>query len=108
MKTKMQSEQAIQTPNTKVHAFNTGRGYTSNGQRIAWTLLSTGNVAMLDIDRGIDYILVFSSDDAPTRNSEVLHAYDNNRSTKVWNEAEYKEARELQSALHAAAMGVRS
>jgi hypothetical protein len=94
----------------KIHAFNTKRLYTAKGQRIAWTLLSTGNVAMVDIDRGIDYILVRGpwdkEDNTPVTNGEVMDLYDNNRSQKVWNEAEWKEAQTLQAALNAAAAAV--
>ena len=33
--------------------FNTGRTYTTNGQRIACALLDNGNIVFNDIDRGI-------------------------------------------------------
>jgi hypothetical protein len=84
-----------------IHAFNTGRGYTAKGQRIAWTVLSTGNAAMLDIDRGIDYILI--KGEYAWSNQSVLHAYDHNRTTRDWDAPEYAEARALQEALRAAA-----
>jgi len=85
----------------KISAFNTKRQYTAKGQRIAWCLLSTGNVAMVDIDRGIDYVLWTKGQENLT-NSDVMDAYDNNRSTRVWDEMEYQESRDLQAALTAA------
>lgn len=68
-------------------AFNTGRQYSANGQRIAWTVLSTGNVAMVDVDRGIDYVLVV----AEPSNSGVLAAYDAS-AFAPYNAEEYNEA----------------
>jgi hypothetical protein len=82
-----------------ISAFNTGRQYTAKGQRIAWVQLSTNNVAMVDIDRGIDYILII--DETPT-NQSVLAAYDAN-DTARWNEVEYAEFRTVEKALEAAA-----
>lgn len=85
----------------QIHAFNTQRGYSKHGQRIAWTILSTGNIAMVDVDRGIDYVLVHRSDITP-RDSTVLALYDANK-TAPWNPAEYSEARKLEAALSEAA-----
>lgn len=88
----------------KIQAFNTRRLYTVHGQRIAWTVLSTGNVAMVDIDRHIDYTLVIPGE--PT-NRTVLEAYDSNSyqdvRTAPWNRAEHDEAYALQKELYAAA-----
>ena len=56
-------------------AFNTGRTYTEHGQRIAAKRLDCGAIIMLDIDRGIDYLL------HPTTQltrADVMHAYDIN------------------------------
>jgi hypothetical protein len=92
---------------TNIHAFNTGRGYSVNGQRIAWAVLSTGNVAMLDIDRGIDYVLLFNGQGDTATNREVLNRYDSNNTAR-WNAAESKEARALEPALKAAALAVQS
>jgi hypothetical protein len=86
----------------KIHAFNTGRLYTEHGQRIAWCVLSTGNVAMWDRDRFIDYVLPFPVESPPVRDSEILAAYDR-MERAPYNEAEYREAHELQSALNEAA-----
>jgi hypothetical protein len=88
---------------TSVHAFNTKRQYTANGQRIAWTLLSTGNIAMVDIDRGIDYILVRAGTGLPLTNSTVLALYDGNKTQRVWNRTEYDEAYAARATLEAAA-----
>lgn len=81
------------------NAFNTGRLYTEAGQRIAWTVLSTGNVAMYDVDRMIDYVLSIprAAGSVPT-NVQVLHAYDFNLHPE-FNSEERHEARELEKAL---------
>jgi hypothetical protein len=34
--------------------FNTGRGYTDKGQRVAAALLDNGDIYFVDVDRGID------------------------------------------------------
>jgi hypothetical protein len=54
-------------------AFNTGRLYTEHGQRIAAQRLDSGAILMLDIDRGIDYLLHPAT--ALTR-ADVMRAYD--------------------------------
>ena len=54
-------------------AFQTGRYYGQQGQRIAYTVLPNGMTAFNDIDRGIDGC--FYLGDTPT-DSEVLNAYD--------------------------------
>lgn len=54
-------------------AFNTGRTYTTEGQRIAAKRLDGGAIIMLDIDRGIDYLLHPTTQLTRT---EVLRAYD--------------------------------
>ena len=85
-----------------IHAFNTGRLYTADGQQIAWCVLSSGNVAMRDVCRMIDYVLQI--DGTPTDRS-VLAAYDANR-TAPFNRADLDEAFQLQRALGAAARAV--
>jgi hypothetical protein len=87
----------------KIRAFNTGRLYSEKGQRIGWAILSTGNVAMYDVDRMIDYVLQMAA--PPQRNSDVLSAYDAT-ARAPYNEAEYAEARALQSELIAAAQAL--
>jgi hypothetical protein len=37
--------------------FNSGRSYTAAGQRIAAIEVQPGIVYMLDVDRGVDYLL---------------------------------------------------
>lgn len=56
-------------------AFNTGRGYTDKGQRIAATKLECGRVLFVDIDRGITYATA-----APCEltQRDVMTAYDYN------------------------------
>ena len=56
--------------------FNTGRTYTEHGQRIAAQRLDSGHIVMLDIDRGIDYVLPTSTEFSPRG---VMSAYDHNR-----------------------------
>lgn len=85
--------------------FNTGRLYTDGGQRIAWQVLSTGNVVMVDASRLVDYVLVVPD---PT-NERVLAAYDSvshsNPGNKQapFNSAEMTEARALHPMLRAVA-----
>lgn len=57
-----------------IYAFNTKRLYTVKGQRIAWTVLKSGNVGMYDVDRFILYILSFKHTEVNDR--LVLMAYD--------------------------------
>ncbi len=88
----------------QIHAFNTRRGYTAHGQRIAWAVLSTGRVAMVDIDRHIDYTLHVSG--TPS-NQTVLAAYDANNTVR-WDETENREVRALRDLLYSAARGAPS
>lgn len=57
----------------KTISFNTGRGYTTKGQRIAAGQLDCGRVLFVDIDRGLDYVTA-----APCELSQraVMRAYD--------------------------------
>ena len=56
--------------------FNTGRNYTEHGQRIAAQRVASGAVVMIDIDRGIDYLLPTSTE---FTQRGVMSAYDHNR-----------------------------
>ena len=61
---------------TTIH-FNTGRQYTTNGQRITATLHSDGVVTFFDHDRGVDgefelFGVVFTQ-------AVVMRVYDNDR-----------------------------
>lgn len=88
----------------KIHAFNTQRLYSTKGQRIAWTILSTGNIAVVDIDRHIDYILKQPESSIRVDNWTVLDLYDHADSSVLpWNMAEHAEFREIQNELIAAA-----
>ena len=60
-------------PNTI--AFNTGRTYSEHGQRIAARRLECGAIAMMDIDRHIDYLL--PADTGLTQRA-IMRAYDEN------------------------------
>ena len=96
-------------------AFNTGRLYTASGQRIAWTPIAPGYVAMYDLDRMIDYVLCVPG--IPDDRS-VLRAYDTHGSylgldaagrdirqnnVAPWDAQLYDAARKLEPQLIAAA-----
>lgn len=85
-----------------IRTFNTGRLYTSAGQRIAYCVLSTGNVAMCDRDRYIDYVLACEPNDRA-----VLDAYDNH-AYPPFNADERREAYELRHVLYEAALAAPS
>jgi len=53
--------------------FNTGREYSANGQRVIATLLDTGNIVLLDIDRHIDLMLLAG---VGFNEREIMQAYD--------------------------------
>ena len=59
----------------KTLAFNTGRTYTENGQRIAATQLESGHIVILDIDRHIDVIFPVGVEFTQT---DIMWAYDRN------------------------------
>jgi hypothetical protein len=86
---------------TTIQAFNTRRLYSKHGQRIAYARLKSGNVAMVDIDRHLDYVLLHRPDFTPNHAS-VLRAYDANR-TASYSKEEYEEAEALRAALEVAA-----
>jgi hypothetical protein len=56
-------------------AFNTGRQYSEAGQRIAAAQLPNGDIAMLDIDRNIDYLIPAGA--CILNEYKILCAYDN-------------------------------
>jgi len=86
-------------------AFNTNRGYTTHGQRIAATQLDDGSVAFCDIDRGIDYITTGPCD---LTQSAVMSAYDHNRTEGRWYALPDDLRDEIKAKLHAAARTVKS
>ena len=53
--------------------FNTGREYSAHGQRVIATLLDTGNIIMIDIDRHIDLMLLAG---VGFNQREIMQAYD--------------------------------
>jgi S-methylmethionine-dependent homocysteine/selenocysteine methylase len=57
----------------RIISFNTGRGYTEAGQRIAATQLDDGRVVFVDVDRGIRYATA-----APCELTQraIMRAYD--------------------------------
>jgi len=68
-----------------IQAFNTGRTYTREGQRIAYTVVSRdaddflqlATVAFYDVDRMVDGVLTIAVDpEAAVKDRDVLNAYD--------------------------------
>jgi hypothetical protein len=57
----------------KFISFNTGRGYTVHGQRIAATQLTDGRVQFVDIDRGINHV---TQNECELTQAAVMRAYD--------------------------------
>ena len=70
-----------------IKTFNTGAGYSQEGQRIAYMPLAhrgdaTMLVAMVDADRGINYVLAVAY---PYDDEAVAQAYLNNRTeSNMW------------------------
>lgn len=62
----------------KTLSFNTGREYTSKGQRIAATQLEGGEIVMMDIDRQIDVMLPAGVE---FTQADIMFAYDRNMYT---------------------------
>ena len=89
----------------KIIAFNTGRGYTAHGQRIAATQLSDGSVAFCDIDRGIDYITTGPCD---LTQSAVMSAYDTNWTDGRWYALPDDLRHEIKTKLQDVARAVKS
>jgi hypothetical protein len=65
----------------KTISFNTGRGYTENGQRIAAGQLDCGRVLFVDIDRGIDYV---TAEPCELSQRAVMRAYDYDSTTSAY------------------------
>lgn len=91
----------------KIHVFNTLRLYSEYGQRIAWTILSTGNIGMVDVDRYLDYVLKRPAHTYTRLDTAyVLSAYDNHRVTPFSME-EFKEFEGVKSRLRLEALKYR-
>ena len=96
-------------------AWNTHRGYTDAGQRIAAAVLEDGRVAFVDVDRQIDGITIASVFDVtppqgrrPTPSeieSFLMKEYDYLRCTWGLHDPEIVE---LRDRLRQAALGVQS
>lgn len=90
----------------KIKAFNTGAKYTEQGQRIAYMQLcridsEDALVAMVDVDRQLDYVLRVEAYRGPITDQKVHEAYLNCRYERdCWLDAETK------AALTAAALAV--
>jgi hypothetical protein len=59
----------------RIISFNTGRGYTEAGQRIAATQLDDGRVVFVDVDRGIRYA---TNEPCELNQRAIMRAYDYN------------------------------
>ena len=90
----------------KILAFNTGRTYTPNGQRMACALLDTGAIVFNDIDRGIFGTIHtpgLTLDDVLTlgffRQGPIMADYDANQYTETHNPELREQLRTLAAAL---------
>jgi hypothetical protein len=99
----------------EIKAFNSGRMYSVNGQRIAWKQLDpSGRVAMVDLDRLIENIFDVDFNGpldrdylrmVPDRqNAHVMQAYDRHDGRMP----DYREMMEVRAELRAAAERVPS
>lgn len=62
-------------------SFNTGRGYSMKGQRIAAHKLECGRVLFVDIDRGITYA---TAEPCELTQPAVMRAYDYDMTTSAY------------------------
>jgi len=67
--------------NTNAIVFNTGRGYTDKGQRIAAKRIGD-RVIFVDIDRGIDYV---TSGPCELTQRAIMRAYDCNETESIYS-----------------------
>lgn len=65
----------------KTISFNTGRGYSAKGQRIAAGQLECGRVLFIDIDRGLDYV---TAEPCELSQRAVMRAYDYDSTTSAY------------------------
>ena len=87
----------------KTLTFNTGRGYTEHGQRIAATKLDDGRVLFVDVDRGISYV---SAEPIELTARAIMAAYDYDRTGSVYTAfTDYAERERVLSELRNAARG---
>lgn len=84
--------------------FNTGRTYTEQGQRIAARRIESGEIVIVDIDRGIDVMLLRGLE---LNQADIMQAYDRGWCTFP-NEVgmDYSEYYEIVNALRDAAAAV--
>lgn len=65
---------------SNIITFNTRRGYTDKGQRIAAEKLADGRVLFVDVDRGIRYV---TSAPCELTQAAIMRAYDYNETDCV-------------------------
>ncbi len=63
--------------------FNTGRQYSANGQRIAAIQMPNGDIAFMDIDRGLDYAIPAGA--AAFTQAGIMAAYDRDNLNTIWS-----------------------
>lgn len=89
--------------NPQTLAWNTGRRYTQFGQRIAARQLPNGIIAMVDCDRGIEYLL---HPETPFDKSSILRAYDAGHRAPYDANRDYDAVRQLNDELREIARAV--
>lgn len=98
----------------EIYAWNTGRGYSQHGQRIAAVKLSNGKVYFFDIDRQIDGVTMMPMTGAYLNVQEfVMHAYDHQHYAygtydmkPILPHLGYDGLNAIKDGLHSAAFGV--
>jgi hypothetical protein len=81
--------------------FNTGRGYTAAGQRIAATRLPDGRLMFVDVDRMIDGVTLMSFDHGGWGMTDVMACYDSNAYRMPTGEQLLMTRQLREAALHA-------
>ena len=91
---------------TKTLAFNTGRQYSEAGQRIAAIELPSGHIAMLDLDRGLDYVIPAGA--ADLTQASIMGAYDRGDLENIWSlNIDLDQYAQILADLNAAAAGLK-
>ena len=62
-------------------SFNTGRGYSAKGQRIAAKRIGD-RVIFVDVDRGLDYV---TSGSCELTQRDIMRAYDHNETESIYS-----------------------
>lgn len=72
--------ESVVTPDSglNIKMFNTGRGYSSKGQRIVWCI-AKGYLFFFDVDRHIHGVMTDIAMHTCTVENEIMYLYDNNK-----------------------------